>query len=66
MNNIEQVIWSSGFRKGYVAEQMGVPASNISMWISGSRIPSKPRIRMLCKILKCTVVDLYPNGIGKE
>ena len=63
MNYIEKVIWKSGFRKGYIAEQMGVVQSNISMWIAGDRIPSKPRIRMLCKILKCKVKDLYPEGI---
>ena len=66
MNNIEQVIWDSGYRKGYVAEQMGIVQSTISMWISGNRIPSKPRIRMLCKILKCKVRDLYPEGVPRE
>ena len=63
MNNIKQVIWDSGYRHGYIAEQMGVLPSNISMWISGDRVPSKPRIRMLCKILKCKVKDLFPEGI---
>ena len=66
MNNIDKVIWKSGLRKGYIAEQMGVLPSNISMWISGDRIPSKPRIRVLCKILNCKVKDLYPDGIGKD
>ena len=66
MNNIEQVIWDSGYRKGYVAEQMGIVQSTISMWISGNRIPSKPRIRMLCKILECKVRDLYPEGVPRE
>ena len=58
MNNIKKVIWKSGFRKGYIAEQMGIAPSNISNWISGDRKPSKPNIRMLCKILKCKVKDL--------
>ncbi len=66
MNNIKKVIWDSGLRKNHIAEQMGVKPSNISMWISGDRMPSAPRIRMLCKILKCKVIDLYPNGIGKD
>tara|TARA_Y100000310_G_scaffold278542_1_gene297023 strand:- start:139 stop:339 length:201 start_codon:yes stop_codon:yes gene_type:complete len=66
MNNINKVIWDSGLRKGYIAKEMGVLPSIISMWISGDRIPNKPRIRMLCKILNCKVLDLYPNGIGKE
>ena len=61
MNNIKQVIQDSGYRKNWIAEQIGVKPSHISMWISGDRIASKPRIRMLCKILKCKVVDLFPK-----
>ena len=66
MNNIDKVIWDSGLRKGFIAEQMGIKQSNISMWISGERVPSKPRIRMLCRLLKCKVKDLFPSGIGKD
>ena len=66
MNNIKKVIRTSGLRKNYIAEQMGVKPSNISMWISGDRVPSKPRIRMMCKILGCKVTELFPEGIGKE
>ena len=61
MNNIKQVIWDSGYRKNYVAEKLGVHPSHISMWISETRKPSKPRIRMLCKLLGCKVVDLFPE-----
>ena len=63
MNNIKQVIWDSGYRKNYVAEQIGVHPSHISMWISGTRKPSKPRIRKLCKLLSCKVMDLFPEGV---
>ena len=66
MNNIKKVIWNSGLRKGYIAEKMKVQPSHISMWISESRFPSKPRIRMLCKILGCKVKDLYPEGVSRE
>ena len=65
MNKIKEVIWDSGFRKNYIAEKMGVQPSHISMWISESRIPSRPRIRQLCKILNCKVKDLFPNGVKK-
>ena len=61
MNNIKQVIKNSGYRKTWIAEQIGVKPSHISMWISGERIASKPRIRAMCKILKCKVVDLFPK-----
>jgi len=63
MNNIKQVIWDSGYRKNYIAEQIGVHPSHISMWISQERVPSKPRVRALCRILGCKVKDLYPDGI---
>ena len=63
MNNIKQVIADSGLRKNWIAEKIGVKPSHISMWISGERTANKPRIRMLCKILKCKVADLFPEGI---
>ena len=62
MNNIKKVIWNSGYRKNYIAEKIGIPPSHISMWISEDRVPSKERVRMLCKILGCKTVDLYPGG----
>ena len=61
MNNIKQVIWDSGYRKNYIAEKIGVPPSHISMWISENRVPSKDRVRKLCKILNCKAGDLFPK-----
>ncbi len=66
MNRIKQVIWDSGYRKNYIAEQIGVHPSHISMWIKEDRKPNKARIRKLCKILGCKVVDLYPEGVKNE
>lgn len=63
MNNIKEIIWDSGYRKNYIAEKMNVHPSVISMWISGSRVPSANRIKKLCKILNCKKTDLYPGGI---
>ena len=62
MNKIKEVIWNSGYRKNYIAEQIGVHPSIISMWINESRKPSKSRVRKLCKILNCKVINLYPEG----
>ena len=61
MNNIKQVIATSGLRKNWIADKMNVHPADISMWISEIRKPSKPRIRMLCKILGCKVLDLFPK-----
>ena len=62
MNNIKQVIADSGLRKNWIADKIGVHPSHISMWISEIRVPNKSRIRMLCKILGCKVLDLFPGG----
>ena len=61
MNRIKEVIWNSGYRKNYIAEQIGVHPSIISMWISENRVPSKDRVRKLCKILNCKAGDLFPK-----
>ena len=61
MNNIKQVIADSGLRKNWIADKLGVHPSHISMWISEERKPNKPRIRMLCKVLGCKVLDLFPK-----
>ena len=61
MNKLKEVIRNSGLRKNYIAEKMGIHSAHISMWISGDRVPNSQRIRMLCKILNCKVVDLFPG-----
>ena len=65
MNKIKEVIWDSGLRKNYIAEKLKVQPSHISMWISEDRVPNRPRIRQLCKILGCKVKDLFPEGVPK-
>ena len=61
MNRIKEVIALTGLRKNWIAEQMKVHPTQISLWISGDRKMSKPRIRMMCKILNCKVEDLFPK-----
>ena len=63
MNRIKEVIWASGYRKNYIAEQIGVPPSHISMWISEERKPNDDRIKKMCKILGCKVNALFPKGV---
>ena len=63
MNRIKEVIADSGLRKNWIATQMGVHPARISEWIAERRKPNKVRIRTLCKILKCKVLDLFPEGI---
>ena len=61
MNKINEVIWNSGLRKGFIAKKMGISQSNISMWIDERRKPNKQRIKELSKILDCTKEDLFPG-----
>ena len=61
MNRIKEVIADSGLRKNWIANKIGVHPSHISMWIAENRVPSKPRIRALCKVLNCKVLDLFPK-----
>ena len=62
MNRIKEVIALTGLRKNWIAQQMGVHPSHISMWISEERKPSKARIRSMCKLLNCKVLDLFPKS----
>ena len=61
MNKINEMIWGSGLRKGFIAKKMGISQSNISVRINESRKPNKQRIRELCKILNCTKQELFPD-----
>ena len=61
MNNIKQVIADKGFRKNWIANKLGEHPSRISDWIAGRRIPSSPKKRILCKLLGCKVIDLFPK-----
>ena len=42
---------------------MGVHPARISEWIAERRKPNKARIRALCKLLKCKVADIFPQGV---
>ena len=61
MNKIKEVIALTGLRKNWIADKMGVPASHISMWISEERKMNKDRVKSMCKLLNCKVVDLFPK-----
>ena len=63
MNRIKEVIADSGLRKNWIATQMGVHPARISEWIAERRKPNKARIRALCKLLKCKVADIFPQGV---
>tara|TARA_Y100001963_G_C6582536_1_gene354131 strand:- start:214 stop:459 length:246 start_codon:yes stop_codon:yes gene_type:complete len=61
-NNINKHIAKSGLKKTFIAEQIGVHRTDISNWISGNRKPNRERLRLLARILKCNMSDLYESG----
>ena len=61
MNNIKQVIREEGKRCNWVAQKLGVSASDISNWCSEERKPNQERLVALAKILGCKLSDLYPD-----
>tara|TARA_R110002012_G_scaffold321455_1_gene549277 strand:+ start:162 stop:386 length:225 start_codon:yes stop_codon:yes gene_type:complete len=48
-----------------VAERVGCAATDISNYISENRFPNSDRMIKLASVLKCTVVDIYPNAKRK-
>jgi len=75
VNNIKEVILKSGLRANHIAEQMGVSKTDISNYIAENRTPNHERLLRMCKVLGCTINDLYPNakrqvtydlGVGNE
>lgn len=58
-NNINVWIAKSGYKKKYVAEQLGVSQTVLSRWINGHSMPSLENAFKLAKILNCKVDDLW-------
>lgn len=58
-NNIDYWIEKRGYKKKWVAKQLGVSQSILSRWINGHSKPSLMSALMLAEILNCKVDDLY-------
>lgn len=56
---INERIKESGFKKGYIAEQLGVNKDTLSNWVHNrSMIPLNKAVQ-LADILGCDIKDLY-------
>lgn len=58
-SNIDFWIEKRGYKKKWVAEQMGVSQNVLSRWITGRSKPSLENAFRLAELLDCKVDDLY-------
>lgn len=57
--HIEKIITDKGLLKKYVAKQVGVTPSQLSLWMRMKNFPSADKLFKLAWILGCKVDDLY-------
>ena len=58
-NNIDYWIEKRGFKKKWIADQLGVSKNVLSRWIHGHSKPSLENAFKLARILDCKVDDLF-------
>ena len=62
MNNrrpkIKKAIQDSGLKQKFVADKLGVSEITLSYYISGTRNPSRDRLRDLARVCRCKISDL--------
>ena len=58
-NNLNKWITKSGYKKKYIADELGVSQTVLSRWISGKSNPSLENAFKLAELLRCKVDDLY-------
>lgn len=58
-SKIGEYIERSGYRRDYIAKQIGVSYRQLAKYITGDSFPTVPKLFMLAKLLGCKVDDLY-------
>ncbi|APC48945.1 transcriptional regulator [Virgibacillus halodenitrificans] len=58
-NKINEYLEIRGFKKKWVADQLGVSQVVLSRWINGHSNPSLENAFRLAELLGCKVDDLY-------
>jgi transcriptional regulator with XRE-family HTH domain len=57
--NIKWLIVKRGLNQVQVAEKMGISPQQLNMWVTMKGFPRIDRAMQLCKIIGCTLNDLY-------
>jgi putative transcriptional regulator len=58
-SRIGEWIEKRGYKKKFIAEQLGISQRQMSKWINGESYPTVPKLFRLAEILNCKVDDLY-------
>ncbi len=56
---INDWIEKRGYKKKWIAKQLGVSQEVLSRWINGKNMPSVENLFRLAALLECKVDDLY-------
>jgi len=56
---MNDLIEEKGYKKKWIASQLGVSADVLSRWVNGRSMPSLEKAFELAYILECKVDDLY-------
>lgn len=59
---IKRIIYESGLRQGFVAEQARIPENRLTQAVTGRCRLSDDEQQRLAKVLDKTVVELFPDG----
>ena len=58
-NRIKILIISKGFKQSWVAEQIGVTSTTVSLWATNKVQPNAESLIKLMGVLECTPEDIY-------
>lgn len=58
-SKIGEHIERSGYRRDYIAKQIGVSYRQLAKYISGDSYPTVQKLFQLAELLRCKVDDLY-------
>jgi putative transcriptional regulator len=58
-SRLNELIEKSGYRKKYIAKEVGITPTQLSNWIASRSYPPLDKAYKLAKLLNCKVDDLY-------
>tara|TARA_Y100000310_G_scaffold314367_1_gene363659 strand:+ start:550 stop:753 length:204 start_codon:yes stop_codon:yes gene_type:complete len=58
-NNIKLLLVKKGFLQKWVADQIGVSNTTMSLWATNNSQPNAESLMKLMNVLNCTPEDLY-------
>lgn len=59
---IGEKIDQRGYKRKFVAAQMGITQDQLSNWVTGKSYPTVKKLFLLAEFLECKVDDLYEKG----